>query len=247
MSEFSDRPFVAGSLVGLRAFSVDALGRLTGPAYGGIFKPGENEAECLKRDDWTASYQSIMNSYSAAVHRMVWSVGPTAPTTSFDLPVSITPALQSSRGFGKSGRIRAAYDEANKIIETKSLAEEAVEREVPPTPPEAPPHSLAGIDCTCGFYAYFDGRNTYDEEGRVSAIIEGYGVCTLGSSGFRASKARLLALIEPDAKTPILKLKRNYPDVPWFEHEDAAMELFPLTIEHLPDPSADDFWTRGAK
>lgn len=49
MSEFSDRPFVAGSLVGLRAFDVDTLGRLRAPSFDFIFKPGENVAACQKQ------------------------------------------------------------------------------------------------------------------------------------------------------------------------------------------------------
>lgn len=48
MSRFSDRPFVAGSLNGVRAFSVDRLGRLTGVCYHTAWKPGENVATCAQ-------------------------------------------------------------------------------------------------------------------------------------------------------------------------------------------------------
>lgn len=48
MSEFSDRPLVAGGVVGLRSFRVDKLGRLTGAVYREVWKPGDNEAVCRK-------------------------------------------------------------------------------------------------------------------------------------------------------------------------------------------------------
>src|SRR6201988_764924 len=46
MSDFSDRPFVAGSLTGVRSFRVDSLGRLAGPTYPQVFTPGETLAIC---------------------------------------------------------------------------------------------------------------------------------------------------------------------------------------------------------
>lgn len=59
--------------------------------------------------------------------------------------------------------------------------------------------------CTCGYYAYFsdkvDDRNlrseVYDSE--IGAIIEGTGRIAVGTRGFRAEKARLVALFPTDA------------------------------------------------
>lgn len=51
-----------------------------------------------------------------------------------------------------------------------------------------------GPDCACGFYAYWDGSNDYGSHGTVNAVVEGYGVVNIGTKGFRAQKARLLAL-----------------------------------------------------
>lgn len=59
-------------------------------------------------------------------------------------------------------------------------------------------HRVAGLNCTCGYYAYFDDRPS----GAVAAVIEGTGVVTLGSRGFRAQKAQLVALVDPHAKQP---------------------------------------------
>ena len=42
MNEFSDRPFVAGSIVGLRSFRVDSLH---------VWRPGENVGECKRYEE----------------------------------------------------------------------------------------------------------------------------------------------------------------------------------------------------
>lgn len=241
MSEFSDRPLVAGSLFGLRAFAVDSLGRLKGPAYGGIFKPGDNEAECLKRDP-DDLYASMMGMSRADVRRIF---GPPASVTFHPVPSDPSPASGSHPRFG--GRLRAAFEDTSKQVEaaTKSLSEEAVE------PKPLPKHNLAGLGCTCGYYAYFNGRNDYKDSERVTAIIEGFGVCTVGTDGFRASKARLVAMVQPgNGMDPIRAglIARNYPDVPMYARKRDALAAHPLTTDHIPTPeTVEDFWTREAK
>ncbi len=55
--------------------------------------------------------------------------------------------------------------------------------------------------CSCGFYAYHQGVSNYGFTGgpKVHGIIEGYGRVILGSKGFRAEKARIIALCLPHA------------------------------------------------
>lgn len=48
---------------------------------------------------------------------------------------------------------------------------------------------------SCGFYAYFGDENKYAQPGRISGVIEGYGVVHLGTNGFRAEKAKVVALL----------------------------------------------------
>lgn len=62
-------------------------------------------------------------------------------------------------------------------------------------------HQVAGVHCLCGFYAYTDEHapSLLRNEMTVDALIEGFGVCTVGDLGFKASKARLVALIDPAA------------------------------------------------
>lgn len=120
-----------------------------------------------------------------------------------------------------------------------------------PPPPPPPKEHRAGVkDCTCGFYAYFDnGPNSYHHGANVLGLIEGYGVTTVGTRGFRSEKARIQALIiKPKKASPLTaRVRANYPDVPVFESKSAAIEAFPLTAPVGPTPDTDpEFWTREA-
>jgi len=58
---------------------------------------------------------------------------------------------------------------------------------------------LAGIaNCSCGFYAYFHATTVHHAKpNTVLGIVEGYGRTTFGYSGFRSSKAKILAIYNP--------------------------------------------------
>lgn len=54
--------------------------------------------------------------------------------------------------------------------------------------------------CGCGFYAYHDNASMYASPGpgcRVQGIVEAYGRVVLGTQGYRAEKARILAIVVP--------------------------------------------------
>ena len=113
---------------------------------------------------------------------------------------------------------------------------------------QRPPHSLA--ECAHGFYGYYEGSNDYYEPGRVMAVVEAYGETVIGTRGFRASKARIVALHVPaDLRTGAARLlARNYPEVPFFDSFDAMVAEFPPDdAGHGLGPDSDpDFWTRDA-
>lgn len=58
-----------------------------------------------------------------------------------------------------------------------------------------PDHPMS--DCEHGFWAYFNGKNEFSVPGTISGLIEGYGEVIIGDKGFRASKARIRAFVEP--------------------------------------------------
>lgn len=228
MSDFSDRPFVAGSLVGLRAFRIDPLGRLTGVTHRDVWTPSENVAVCHREpydDGATERRQSERDRAAAAIY-------------------NYTPS-----GYASGGMITSPLQAMRSIYANSGLFE-------PVRQPKN--HTFAAVDCSCGFYAYFDGNDYLDgdmiddSDPAVGAIIEGWGTCTVGTRGFRASKAKVLALIDPDgdtARTLIAfeKVRRAYPDLRVFANEREAIQAFPLSEPFAASPADDDFWTRSAR
>lgn len=61
-----------------------------------------------------------------------------------------------------------------------------------------PQHRAGEMPCSCGYYAYFDrGHNPHHNGAQVEGIVQGHGVTTVGSRGFRAERAEIVALIKP--------------------------------------------------
>lgn len=107
-------------------------------------------------------------------------------------------------------------------------------------------------DCTCGFYAYHDGVADYHPISCcIEGIIDGYGLTTVGTRGFRCEKARIVALLIRDSDRRNLPrcslVERNYPDVPVFRKRKQMLAAFPCDNGGLvPSPANDpDFWTRS--
>jgi len=102
-------------------------------------------------------------------------------------------------------------------------------------------HTFAA-GCTCGFYAVFHHRHVpHGPTYGVMGIIEGYGRVVLGPGGFRASKARVLALCPADllpVHSPRCDLPRQWQSLPWFRSLHAAVTEFPVTdpTPYLPAP-----------
>ncbi|WP_341359966.1 hypothetical protein V5H98_01500 [Georgenia sp. M64] len=113
-------------------------------------------------------------------------------------------------------------------------------------------HGLGG--CTCGFYAYYQ-QDPYTAHRRLSGVVEGYGRVVLGTAGFRAEKARILALLLPaepafDVRGPgapgqpvhlddvepverreadVTRIRSTYRDVAFFAREDDMLAAYPPT------------------
>lgn len=231
--EFSTRRLVIGSLTGLRSFNVDRLGRLTAVVAKQIWTPGENVATCRYEEVNTTS------PWSTGLVAYVNGGFITSSSTSYD---PFTFAMPSALPASPSGA-------------TSTLGPSVKKRS------EQDGHELVSLSCECGFYAYFDGRNDYhSNDARVTGLIEGYGKVVMGTRGFRAEKARLVALVKPRKRSFAVdadpqeavpatwwdRVQTNYPDVPVFKNALTATAEFPLS-EQIPTPETDDdFWTRSA-
>lgn len=105
---------------------------------------------------------------------------------------------------------------------------------------DAPGHDIA--DCNCGFYGFFNGSLDYADDHRASGIVEGFGMVNVGTRGFRASKARVIALYMPPEASPDAegkvsswklhpgsteKVAANYPDVPMYSDLNRMLFDFP--------------------
>ena len=176
---FTGPALAAGSVLGVRAFGVDVLGRLRGVTYGDVFRPGLNVARCN-------------------APQVRWVPGPAG----------------------------------DMIWE-----------------PE-PGHRAGTAECGCGYWAHYDGSHSYDAPTRAAAVIEGHGLVTLGTSGFRAEKARLVALVPP-AQLPIAARVADIygaAGVPIYRTLADALTEHPVTHprrDPLPHPDTHpDFWDR---
>jgi len=99
-------------------------------------------------------------------------------------------------------------------------------------------HIPAVLGCKCGFWAYTDGSNEYHfNPTSVQGIIEASGRMVIGTKGFRAEKARIVVLVEPDSDTIINHriekrfnmFIRKHPDIPVVPNVDAALFEFPVS------------------
>lgn len=81
--------------------------------------------------------------------------------------------------------------------------------------------------CKCGFYAYYDGSNDYHTPDRINAVVEGWGQTVIGTRGFRAEKARILALHIPGSKPAKPTLSRWDRLMKWlYDHRDVTAAVF---------------------
>lgn len=97
-------------------------------------------------------------------------------------------------------------------------------------PPGGGKHKVAGKDCHCGFYAHTDGKDDYRVyQNTVTGIIEGWGRVTIGSRGFRAEKARIVAFIDdkPEKFEP-----EPLPEKPVLEHSRWERLLLWLAVKN---------------
>jgi hypothetical protein len=206
--ECSGPEFAVGSLRGVRTWSVDRLGRLTGVSYTQVWTPGENTASCRIGDLGGLSTSG----------QIIRTVSP------LDDPV-----VQTMRSLAYAMAANAG---------ASSKTRESCSRLSP--------------DCTCGFYAYHDGVADYHPISYcIEGIIDGYGLTTVGTRGFRCEKARIVALLIRDSDRRNLPrcslVERNYPDVPVFRKRKQMLAAFPCDNGGLvPSPANDpDFWTRS--
>jgi hypothetical protein len=81
-------------------------------------------------------------------------------------------------------------------------------------------------DCACGFYAFYKDNNEYASKHRISGVIEGYGQTVIGTKGFRAEKAKIVALHIPRPKVVAFQ----WPLVGWLRKQGSAGFIGPMAL-----------------
>lgn len=118
-----------------------------------------------------------------------------------------------------------------------------------------PQHVVPDLNCVCGIYAKHQPDN-YSSSGYVSGVIEAWGKVQLGSEGFRAQKARIVALAMPniiirdDFAEFMRILGKRYKGVEFWPDVSAMYEKYPpIDVSALlppPEPGFWDFWKMGS-
>ena len=117
----------------------------------------------------------------------------------------------------------------------------------PDMPVRTDEHRAGASGCTCGYWAHTTENRDYMRSDRWTAVVDGYGLVTRGTKGFRAEKARLVALVPPLVQTiDTARTLRLYSGagVPVFVSLVEALAAHPIDGDELPDPSGD-FWTKA--
>lgn len=106
-------------------------------------------------------------------------------------------------------------------------------------------HPAPADECRCGFYAY--NARDYVKNDQVSypycvmGVIKAYGRVLLGTKGFRAEKAEIVALRRSRDQEHQKRVERVYPDIPILGTLKELEEFAPLE-NTLPDPTTEKFW-----
>lgn len=240
--QFSERPFVLGSLVGLRHVTPDTDEEglyLRGPHAGYRYRPGTNIAGCdlnakARWERQKKEWDERERARAKGEHQREFtpSRSPGISVTRSDIE-RFTRAAQDdkldeglrilNRHFARHFAGMTGNDDL--IIVRQPL----VPYEPKPFPdpePEDGTHRAGSTECTCGFYAYFEigsGSLQFRYGGNMTSIVEGFGLTVVGTRGFRCEKLRLLALVKsPDcfdantnltAESLLTQVKRNVEQV----------------------------------
>lgn len=203
-------------VVGVRAFLVDAKGRLRGVTHSDVWRPGENVATCR-------------------------ATGPELPPR--------PDGGSANGGFAIPPRYLDFYDPLRTAANQRKAAKKRDKRlaewkaECTRIREEWESH---GLDrCDHGFWAFYAPSAQYTSAGTVYGVVEGYGEVIIGTKGFRASKARIVALSLPPSADEMRGylmscVRRNYPDVP--AYNSLAQMLDNHELSKNPEPDSEGFW-----
>lgn len=261
VSDFGGMDFVGGSIFGIRAWNFDrARAVLVSPTKTSFcWNPNENVADCNAGERQVEQFfasrdklESILMEKFLPPKTKILSLRTILDRNGVSLVIGLFaeseivghPAMDfpDDRVYPRELKFVEGGYEAELVMYWKIFSEHL--------PKVFMPHDLN--KCSCGFYAYTDRHNSNAGVGYirtsdygyeyghyknktvipVSGVIEGYGQVTVGPYGFRAQKAKIVAMYLPDIAL-VKEVGDIYPNVFFFETEDKMLAEFPLGVRDL--------------
>lgn len=195
--EFTGTPLIGvGQVRGYRSFAWTPDGRLTAPVYGDEWQPGTNVAQCHRSRGQAGSMyraiQTVQQSYNKVGEAMLQAADAVAAATRILngpdgdwIPYGARPAGSAREPYGP----RPGWWGPD----SRPVDYAAIQKALPASSRYGcATHNVD--DCRCGFYAYTDGSRNLPGHDEAVAAVEGYGQVVIGSRGFRAQQARVVAL-----------------------------------------------------
>lgn len=201
-----DYEFAAGSIKGMRSWSIDDQGRLRGVSFKALWTPGENTATCKNPPEREPC--------------------PKRSVLEITVEERVCPC-----GCGETEKVEAY----------STCGEEGCWRG---THPAGARHTY-DTDCSCGFWAY--DEHSFEEHGDVTGIIEAWGKVTIGTRGFRAEKAKVMALCRYSDRSrelslsAWLRLQQLYPGAQFYDEPDDMVTAHGSVLRAWDQPG-EDFW-----
>lgn len=251
-TDFNDRPFLAGTLTGIRSFNVDGLGRLSAVTRGFAWQPGENEATCLI-DPFSRMVQTISGAFqvpTAVIHygngdsEKAHRAGQKGCSCGFYAYFDLghNPHHQKGnvlgliegyglmtvgdRGFRcEKARLVALVDESQRSGWWRRIVWRRVATDA------------AGVAWWLLMLAAFK------QPGWARDLFGGMLGLQLGLSAFGWKRW----LTRPIQSTVPVRVRELYPDVKIYPSVEAAAAAHPLVRPELPSPESDpEFWQRAS-
>lgn len=162
--------FRVGEIYGLRSFSINSDGWLTGVMFHKPWTPGVNEAQCWRVTSWESEG---LTSTESPYLTTVSEPNPDDP----DHPIKSTAyVMRGAEGERWNVRTKPTPIYGNN---------------------DDPTH-VVGDDEACGLHGYLEGSLDYGSGNqKINGVVKAWGRMALGDRGFRAQYARIVALYAP--------------------------------------------------
>lgn len=207
VTQYGGLPYAQGSLFGIRAFRVDPLGRLVAATRDEVWTPGEN----------VARHGDLARGSVVRVTKHLPAAG-------------IADAATAIKLAGAEGKSDATAEKVEELLYDYSSLTPSPTRKVRRWKVSWLDEDHSPATCqACGFHGFTEpDAEDYENgpEARVVGVIEGYGKLTHGTRGFRAEKAKVVALLDPSGPPREEDTRGLFARAMWWRARHPGLVLF---------------------